>query len=335
MVTLTNDILKFSFSEIHPKAKCSMAFHRTLRIPDDNRSYDLPPGFGRFPLLHVEDYAATVPDAWARRGGVFLPMYQAEALWIDLNGRIWGNSYPCAVKVAAGKINAVSGELWRSGLSDSPQDYVVVPRQPWLDGFSVGEGMIRQFVAMPLGEGFTAEEQLTGQAEFGGIQISVTPMKKEIYHKLFPPTPPCEDSGVRFCLRAPRDKDSSMGLAPGGLMRQQIFADEYGVDVWDTAAASRCFIHLANSNFYQQITGKKPPTEPPTAKQYTDAGLPWFDYFDVEMKALQGSKILSALDSIAAKTVKIGKGLIGGNEPVTPTRIVSIKQKDQVTDGRW
>ena len=73
-----------------------------------------------------------------------------------------------AVKVAAGKINAVTGEGWENELSSRPQDYVVIPEQPWLDGFSVMEGMIRQFVAMPLGEGFTAEEQLTGEAEHGG-----------------------------------------------------------------------------------------------------------------------------------------------------------------------
>ncbi len=29
--------------------------------------------------------------------------------------------------------------------------------------------MIRQFVAMPLGEGYTAEEQLTGEAQHGGL----------------------------------------------------------------------------------------------------------------------------------------------------------------------
>jgi hypothetical protein len=48
------------------------------------------------------------------------------------------------VKIAAGKINAVSGEAWTAGLQSEPQDYVVVPGQPWLDGFSVGEGLIRQ-----------------------------------------------------------------------------------------------------------------------------------------------------------------------------------------------
>ena len=119
-----------------------------MRIPDDNRAYSLPPGLGRFPLNLVDDYADSVPANWGAHGGVFLPMYQAEALWLDFDG-----SYPMAVKVAAGKINAVTGEGWENELSSRPQDYVVIPEQPWLDGFSVMEGMIRQFVAMPLGEG--------------------------------------------------------------------------------------------------------------------------------------------------------------------------------------
>ena len=87
-------------------------------------------------------------------GESFFPMYQAEAMWINLDGE-----YPMAVKVAAGKIDALTGENWNNELSKRPQDYLVVPEQPWLDGFCVGEGLIRQFVAMPLGEGYSAEEQ--------------------------------------------------------------------------------------------------------------------------------------------------------------------------------
>src|SRR5215470_3778380 len=52
-----------------------------------------------------------------------------------------------------------------------PQDYVVVPDQPWLDGINAGDGYVRQFVAMPLGLGYTVEGQVTGAEEFGGIQL--------------------------------------------------------------------------------------------------------------------------------------------------------------------
>ena len=134
----------------------TIAFQRTLRIPDDGRTYPLPARLGAFPLRSVDDFPATAPASWLQRGGVVLPMDQSEALWISFSAR-----YPCAVKIAAGKINAVSGAAGTAELHSEPQDYVVVPGQPWLDGFSVGEGLIRQFVAMPLGASITRSSSLT------------------------------------------------------------------------------------------------------------------------------------------------------------------------------
>jgi hypothetical protein len=101
-------------------------FQRTLRIPDDGKIYPLPAGFGRFPLRHVDDYKDTVPAPWTERGGVLMPMYQSEALWIRFSTR-----YPFAVKVAAGKINAVTGDPWSRDLQADPQNYLVLPEQPW------------------------------------------------------------------------------------------------------------------------------------------------------------------------------------------------------------
>ena len=108
--------------------------------------------------------------------GVMMPMYQSEALWLRFEA-----SYPFALKVATGKVNAVSGEAWRTGLHRTPQDYVVLPDQPWLDGYCVGRGAIRQFVAMPLGDGYGAEEQITGKAEFGGIQLRAHPLSAQVF----------------------------------------------------------------------------------------------------------------------------------------------------------
>lgn len=172
MIELRNDELVFTFPEVHTGARMSLNFQRTLRIPDDNREYRLPPGLGRFPLLHVDDYSENLPALWEKHGGVFLPMYQAEAMWIRFE-----SDYPCAVKIAAGKIDAVTGDSWTDFLVSEPQNYLLVPDQPWLDGFCISKGKIRQFVAMPLGEGYTAEEQITGEVEHGGIQIMVYPMK--------------------------------------------------------------------------------------------------------------------------------------------------------------
>jgi len=146
------------------KNPVTSGFQRTLRIPDDGSDYPLPPGLGHFPLRHVDDFAENVSAQWLAHGGVMLPMYQSEAMWLnftphDVKGH-WAE-YPFAIKVAVGKIDAVTGKEWSNALHKKPQDYMVAPEQPWLDGFCVEKGIIRQFVAMPLGAGYTAEEQIT------------------------------------------------------------------------------------------------------------------------------------------------------------------------------
>jgi hypothetical protein len=340
MIELKRDRLVFSFPDVHPDAKLEIGFQRTFRIPDDGKTYPLPPGFGFFPLSHVDDHARRVPADWLERGGVMLPMYQSEAMWLLFTPhhvsrrRTRRTSYPFAIKVAAGKINAVTGKGWSDGLSDRPQDYLVAPQQPWLDGFCVQKGLIRQFVAMPLGAGYTAEEQLTGKAEHGGLQIVVYPMKREVFERRFP-----EHDEVAFYRGIARGGSrGDMGLAPGGRMKQEIYEDPFDFDDWDLTQRGRCFIHIANSLVWREVTGRQPPTTPPTAKEYAKAGLPWFDYYDDSAKALEGAPALSGLKSVAELGEEKGDVPLPENESVTPETVVKLRrnlQKDEVREGRF
>ena len=323
-IELRNNQLIFRFPDVHEDAELRIEFQRTLRIPDDNRSYHLPPGLGKFPLYRVDDYPDNLPNTWEEHGGAFLPMYQAEAMWINFHA-----DYPMAVKIAAGKINTVTGVEWKDELTKTPQDYLVVPEQPWLDGFCIEKGLVRQFVAMPLGEGYTAEEQLTGEAEHGGLQIAVYPMKALIYKEW-------QSARMGFlsdvCMDAPSPAD--MGLAPGGLMRQEIYEDEYGFNVWDRSIRSRCFVHIVNSVQLVHLTGCEPPGRPRTAQDYTAAGLPWFDYYGNDLSALEGAKKLAGLDSVAATKLKKGDGFLKDNDPVTPA-VVNKLNRLMVREGTF
>jgi len=337
MLELKDDELVFEFPEVHEEAACRIDFQRTLRIPDDNREYPLPPGLGRFSMAHVEDHSARLPASWSERGGVLLPMYQAEALWLNFESGsgFRGGSYPFAVKIAAGKINAVTGDAWSNELVKEPQDYIVVPDQPWLDGFSVGKGLIRQFVAMPLGQGYTAEEQLTGAAEHGGIQIIVYPMKRECYEAMQTTASKYESADLcAYLMEAP--ECDSMGIAPGGLMRQEIYEDEYGFDVWDTDNSSRCFVHILNSAQWTAATANPTPGRQPSSADYAKAGLPWFEYYDDKLEAMDGSKKLAGLDSVAAKAIKLGEQALADNEPVDTTNVVKLgPASSKISEGNW
>lgn len=346
MIELQHDHLQFSFPDVHGSARLVIDFKRTLRIPDDDRVHRLPPGLGRFPLRHVDDAAGKAPASWLERGGVMLPMYQAEALWIrfEPGHDPRRGTYPFAIRVAAGKVNAVTGQQWTAGLHESPQDYVVAPEQPWLDGFCVSRGTIRQFVAMPLGQGYTAEEQITDAAEYGGLQIDVYPMKREVFERRFPVRARSASMGnfdeavmLLPSMDAMPCASPDMGLAPGGRMKQTIHEDPFDFDDWDRTNTARCFVHIANSQVWQILTGEMPPTKPPTAADYTAAGLPWFDYYS-EKPALGGSPILRGLKSVLQMGRKKNEMPLPENTPVMGEAVVPIGHRrvgNQVREGQF
>jgi len=53
-----------------------IAFHRTIRVPDNGQTLDLPPSLGIFPLKPMSQYATKLAPAMAAKGGLFLPMYR-------------------------------------------------------------------------------------------------------------------------------------------------------------------------------------------------------------------------------------------------------------------
>jgi hypothetical protein len=324
-------------------------FQRTLRIPDDGKVYPLPAGLGRFPLRHVDDYKDTIPASWIERGGVAMPMNQSEALWINFRTR-----YPFAVKVGAGKINAVTGEPWMADLQDHPQNYLVLPQQPWLDGFAVRKGVIRQFVAMPLGAGYSVEEQITGKPDIGGIQLHVFPLRAEAYFRsqLAKRLPKSledlidelvgEDLGrsvmhFRVFSASPSVvmESAAMGLGAGGTLRQEIFEDPHDFLDWDLSMSSRCFIHLCNSLVWRQVTGSNPPHPPFTAKEYRGAGVPWFDYYRDDLSALSGSTVLDKVKSVFALGQAKGEKPLADNSSIEPEVIVqygNARRPDEVRE---
>ena len=316
---LEDDQLEIQCPEVHDDARCSISFQRTLRIPDDGRDYPLPPGLGCFGLRHLDDFAARLPEAWSRRGGVIMPMFQAEAMWMNFGGF---SAYPFALKIATGKVCAITGEHWVNHLNTDPQDYLVLPEQPWLDGYCVEKGVIRQFVAMPLGKGYTVEEQLRGAAQHGGLQITAYPMKAERYEAI------CagrysEMDMSEMTMQSPLQE--GMGLAPGGRMRQEIYDDDYGLDAWDQRHPVRCFVSIVNSTQWMAITGERPPNKSPTAMDYTDAGMPWYDYYDADREAVSGSEILKSVKSVSKISKEKGEAVLPDDETKTVPRVVSLR----------
>ncbi len=307
----------------------TVGFQRTLRIPETGL-HPLPPGLGRFPLRRVADYPDTAPTEWLARGGVMLPIYQREAMWLSFHA-----SEPAALQVGIGKVCAVSGLPWIEHLVGDPQNYVALPEQPWLDGIIAGDGFIRQFVAVPLGSGATVEGQVSGQEIHGGVQLRAVGLTE----KALAEWRAAQEARVEYCAdtevgEAPLPCAApSMGLGAGGRMRQEVYADDRPLADYEESCARRVFVHLCSAAQWTAITGEVPPPTPVNRDAYVDAGLPWFDFYNADARDLAPSGILSGVESIGKK--------LGGEEdpfvPVDPDTVITIggSSPQAVADGKW
>lgn len=322
-VTIDNGLIRIG-------SRFAVAFQRTLRIPDDGYTYPLPPGLGRFPIFPVKDYLDHLPPRWCQQGGAFIPLYQREAMWLGFHAASWN---PNAVKVSVGLINAVSGETDNPVLHCDPQDYLVCPEQPWLDGIHTGQGSVRQFVAMPLGLGYTIESSLTGEETFGGIKITVFEPKLG----QFPDQPPVSlDVGPVRAAVPKSIQGISMGLGAGGMLKQKIYPDPYGIETWDPDNYGQIFIHIINSAQFFEITGLEPPPTPIDAKTYTDYGLPWFDLFDEAKSDILPSDKLAQVKTLADRDAQ--KGLTSLTDPsveVSESQIERLNPHHSVRAKDW
>lgn len=304
-----------------------VTFMRTLRIPEEGL-HPLPPGLGTFPLRRVEDYPDTVPPQWLARGGVMLPIYQREAMWLAFNA-----DEPAALQIGIGKVCAVSGQRWTEALQADPQNYLCLPDQPWLDGINAGEGYIRQFVAVPLGLGATVEAQITGSEEHGGVQLRAVGLTGDALARWRAERTAMVSygplDGAVCCDSAPPD----MGLGAGGRMRQEVYPDDRPLADYDPERSSRVFVHLCSAAQWTAITGEAPPATPVDCEAYVRAGLPWFDYYDADASDLPASPSLAGVTTVG--------GILGGDDqpftPVDPATVITLKDPntDAITDGTW
>ncbi|MFD8981431.1 hypothetical protein [Streptomyces sp. NPDC059564] len=330
-------------------------FIRTLRLPESG-THALPPGLGEFPLRRVEDYPDTVPPQWRAKGGVMLPVYLREAMWLSFGG----SREPAALQVGVGKVCAVSGERWTGRLSRTPQNYVVLPRQPWLDGINSGDGTVRQFVAVPLGLGATVEGQVTGQETTGGVQLQAFPLKPRELERWreaeraraprprpgagpYPSVPGSAPAGFGgygaplppAAPGAAPAAPAAMGLGVGGAMRQEVYRDDRKPAAWAGQPAARVFVHLVTPPEWRRITGEDAPPSPVDRAAYTRAGLPWFDYYDETGTDLPAAGPLGAVKPVG--------DWLGDDHapwvPPVPGQVTPLgnapRPGDPVQDGDW
>ena len=308
-VTITESRLEFAFPDVHPDARLFITVHRTLRVPDDDTTYGLPPGLGSFQLTDVGQVRSRV-GGWSP-GDVLLPMWQAESAWFSFSAP---SDYPFLVRMSVGGVNAVTGDDFTGEVDFTAEDYFEVPTQPWLDGFRVDKTTVRQFVAMPLGKGYTAAEQLTG-VDDAALRIQVTPLKGETWDRRQARQRTVADFGDGMApMAAP---GSAMGMGAGGSITQSVAVPIEPKENWAIGAQTQATLRIINSMQWQTLTGSPPHHAPPTITEYQQHGYPWFEWYDDSL-ARQGSSKFADLDTVKQVGDKHGKQPLPDNPSFPP-----------------
>jgi hypothetical protein len=319
---IEKDRLVARFPNVHPDAETELNFMRTLRVPDDGQAYPLPAGLGSFALRHLEDFEADFPPRWGDRGGVLMPMRVGDAMYIAFDV-----GFPCAIKIGAGKINVLNGRRWTERLQASENDYIVAPPQAALDGFRTHEhDVVRQFVMVPLGSGYSVEEQISGRGKHGGIQIVVHPMKAANYELLRAQHAAAREGGGPGPGWAPdmlgmayEREPTLLAVAAGGRMKGRVVADPFGIKHWDQSARISCFVTLIDGEQLPALTGVPVLLPPPfTRADYAREGVPWFEVDYTGLMALGGAAEVPRIKSIKQINDERGLPSLESETAITP-----------------
>ncbi|MGV9673385.1 hypothetical protein ACWDPV_22810 [Gordonia sp. NPDC003504] len=295
-VSTDHNTLTFAFPEVDPAAVLHITFHRTLRVPDDDTTYGLPPSLGSFALRETTNGAADV----------LMPMWQSEAAWIDFTAP---KGYSFLVKVGVGGINAITGDAFTAEPDFDAGDYLETDEQPWLDGYRVDATTVRQFVARRLGTGYTVAEQLTG-AHSGALEFSVVPLRRDKWQHIAPIV------ADGLCFAAPPD-DPAMGLGAGGSIAQSIATPIQPHENWCQDVSERASVRIMDSASWQQLTDEPPHHRPLTIEEYAQYGFPWFAWYD-DTLARQGASPFETVKTVRQVGTDLGESPLPDNTGFTP-----------------
>jgi len=129
-----------------------VSLRHTKKVEIDPEAHQLPPDWGPFDEFKVADF--NCPAEWSK-DGYFVSAEEGMPLWIDLRFNT-----ECAVVLSVQRFNPVSNESanLNDGLKKDPvQNYMILPAQQWIDGYTK-EGKVYQFVVTKAGEGLAVNE---------------------------------------------------------------------------------------------------------------------------------------------------------------------------------
>lgn len=115
---------------------------------------------------------------------------------------------------------------------------------------------------------------------------------------------------------------SRLGIAPGGLIKQDIRKDHQNSSCWLRDLVIPISVHILNSADHSCVTGKNPPPSPIDAQTYVDTGLPFFDLFEQEEIDVAGTDAFTTLKSV--NKMQKARGELKAEDPTVHPHTIQL-----------
>lgn len=174
----------------------SVVLHRIPRVKASDKMDHNIPSLGTLKVHRVDDYLDTVPPAWKHLGGIFVALYQSEALKIVFENCITTNNDdtytnenelpPKAIKLAYGNINAKTGQAWKRDSKNLGEHFFVYPhKREHIDGVINSNDDLHQFCSSTLQDDILSHDTTSETMQIVMYEAKFTPIQHSNSTDLF------------------------------------------------------------------------------------------------------------------------------------------------------
>ncbi len=273
----------------HPEAIAGVRFQRALRLPAGREPYDSV----RSDAFHVpralNDHFEGLDFEWLLRSNQhIICLTSSEAVTLEF---ATPHTYPFAVKVAIGTIDALSGARAGGTLGLLPQDYLALPCQNRIDSWCDGAGATHDFAAPAPGPLDANGAPQPADDESDCISITFVPMKPDVFQRRCTEIDlnagrqvyGAPDFAERFTETHMLNARMRYELEKGETWDAgMVYPDPFDADDWDADRAATVAVTMVGPQAWQALTGEA--ADPPLFSRdiYDQAGVPWEDRYGAD-----------------------------------------------------
>lgn len=281
-------------------------FTRTFRVTDG-----LPltaHHFGSPSVYNVDPSRQALPADVLARGGVLIPTYPWEALYIHLD-----SDAPVALQISYQGRCALTGNSLSRRLRHRHRNYVVVPFHRHITGAAAANHSTLQFSVGCVTNDlqFRASHEVTHRIT--GLQLQVWNLN--------------DTARQRWSNGSGSTHHATSVDTPLAPPRPQSISSRD----WSTAPLARVWIHLVDPVLWPAITGSLPPASPISSSDYFTHGLPWLPAFDEPISDLHHAFTLLHPSTVPGRP----EDLDGTNGPSIFQRVDATRRAVPVYPGDW